>query len=96
MASRPALDVERARRTLTDLFRPIRTELAEAERIFQHELRSEFSFVQQLVDHCGDYQGKRLRPALLLLAARACGSVTLRAPHPGGRRRDDPHRNART
>ena len=32
--------------------------------------------MQQLVDHCGDYQGKRLRPALLLLAARACGSIT--------------------
>jgi len=80
MASRPALEVENARRTLTDLFRPIRSELAEAERIFQHELRSQFAFVQQLVDHCGDYQGKRLRPALLLLAARACGSVT--SAHP--------------
>lgn len=80
MASRPALEVENARRTLTDLFRPIRCELAEAERIFRHELRSQFPFVQQLVDHCGDYQGKRLRPALLLLAARACGSVT--SAHP--------------
>ncbi len=80
MAGRPALKVERSRRTLTDLFRPIRFELAEAEGIFQHELRSRFPFVQQLVDHCGDYQGKRLRPALLLLSARACGSVT--SAHP--------------
>ena len=80
MASRPALEVENARRTLTDLFRPIRCELAEAERIFRHELRSQFPFVQQLVDHCGDYQGKRLRPALLLLAARASGAIT--SAHP--------------
>jgi octaprenyl-diphosphate synthase len=28
------------------------------------------------VDHCGDYQGKRLRPALLLLSGRACGAIT--------------------
>ena len=40
------------------------------------ELRSQFPFVQHLVDHCGDYQGKRLRPALLLLAGRASGSLT--------------------
>ncbi len=76
MANRPVLEFETTRRTLTDLFQPIRSELAEAERIFQHELRSRFAFVQHLVDHCGDYQGKRLRPALLLLSARACGSIT--------------------
>ena len=62
--------------TLADLFGLIRVELADAERIFQHELRSKFPFVQHLVDHCGDYQGKRLRPALLLLSGRACGSMT--------------------
>jgi octaprenyl-diphosphate synthase len=31
--------------------------------------------VQQLVDHCADYQGKRLRPALVLLTAKACGGL---------------------
>jgi octaprenyl-diphosphate synthase len=62
------------------MFRPVHAELAEAERVFRHELRSRFPFVQHLVDHCGDYQGKRLRPALLLLAARASGTVT--AAHP--------------
>jgi octaprenyl-diphosphate synthase len=74
------LEAEDTRRTLADLFGPIRGELAEAERIFQHELRSQFPFVQHLVDHCGDYQGKRLRPALLLLAGRACGTLT--SAHP--------------
>jgi octaprenyl-diphosphate synthase len=80
MTRRPVLEVEDTRRTLADLFGTIRGELAEAERIFQHELRSQFPFVQHLVDHCGDYQGKRLRPALLLLAGRACGTLT--AAHP--------------
>ena len=78
MARQPVLEVEDTRRTLADLFAPIRAELAEAERIFQHELGSRFPFVQHLVDHCGDYQGKRLRPALLLLAARPAA----RSPRP--------------
>jgi octaprenyl-diphosphate synthase len=76
MVRRPVLEAEDTRCTLAALFGSIRAELSEAERIFQHELRSRFPFVQQLVDHCGDYQGKRLRPALLLLAGRACGSIT--------------------
>src|SRR5271166_4508563 len=76
MTRRPVLAIEDTRRTLADLFGPIRSELAEAELIFQKELRSHFPFVQHLVDHCGDYQGKRLRPALLLLAGRACGSLS--------------------
>jgi octaprenyl-diphosphate synthase len=76
MARHPVLEAETAHQRLADVFAPIRSELAEAERIFQHELRSKFPFVQRLVDHCGDYQGKRLRPALVLLTARACGTVT--------------------
>jgi octaprenyl-diphosphate synthase len=80
MTRRPALEAEATRRPLADLFAPIGLELSEAERIFQHELRSLFPFVQNLVDHCGDYQGKRLRPALLLLAGRACGSLTTAHP----------------
>src|SRR3954463_112309 len=76
MARQPVLEAEATRRKLPALFAPIRSELAEAECVFQRELRSRFPFVQHLVDHCGDYQGKRLRPALLLLAGRACGSIT--------------------
>lgn len=79
-ARQTVLEVASAKQRLADLFAPVHAELAEAERIFQHELRSKFPFVQHLVDHCGDYQGKRLRPALLLLTARACGSVS--AAHP--------------
>jgi octaprenyl-diphosphate synthase len=80
MAGRPTLEVHEARLTLNELFAPIRPELAEAEKIFRHELRSRFPFVQQLVDHCGDYHGKRLRPALLLLAGKSSGTLT--SSHP--------------
>jgi octaprenyl-diphosphate synthase len=58
------------------MYAPIEAELGESERIFQKELGSRFPFVQQLVDHCADYQGKRLRPALVLLAGRAAGGLT--------------------
>ncbi|MDG3005606.1 polyprenyl synthetase family protein [Paludisphaera mucosa] len=79
--TRPSgLQAEESRRTLGRLFAPIQAGLADAERIFQDELRSRFAFVQALVDHCGDYQGKRLRPALVLLSGGACGRTT--AAHP--------------
>jgi octaprenyl-diphosphate synthase len=62
--------------SLADLYAPIAAELADAERIFQDELKSRFPFVQQLVDHCADFQGKRLRPALVLFSGLASGSVS--------------------
>src|SRR5271166_3597005 len=76
MSFRPVLEVGESRRRLSDLYAPISLELAEAERIFQDELGSRFPFVQHLVEHCADFKGKRLRPALVLLAGRACGLMT--------------------
>jgi octaprenyl-diphosphate synthase len=67
------LQPEESRRKLAGIYAPIAPELAEAERIFAAELGSRFAFVQQLVDHCNDFRGKRLRPALLLLSGQACG-----------------------
>jgi len=61
---------------MSSLYAPIAAELALAERIFQTELGSRFPFVQQLVDHCADFQGKRLRPALVLFSGRACGALS--------------------
>src|SRR5260370_731822 len=73
MSARPLLEIGENRRNLTSLYAPIAAELAAAERIFQDELGSQFPFVQQLVNHCADFQGKRLRPALVLRFGRACG-----------------------
>jgi octaprenyl-diphosphate synthase len=69
-------DPEETRRGLAGVYAPIAAELAEAERIYAAELGSRAAFVQRLVEHCGDFHGKRLRPALLLLTARACGTTT--------------------
>ena len=91
----PGAGESQGRLALADLYAPIAAELAEAERIFAAELASRFPFVQQLVDHCADFRGKRLRPALVLLAGQACGGADAGAPRARGGRRDDPHGHAR-
>lgn len=65
---------------ISDLFAPIASDLDEAERVFDLELASDSPFVQNLVDHCSLFRGKRLRPALVLLAGHACGGI--RPAHP--------------
>ena len=58
------------------LFSPIEDEMAKAEMVLQNELHNDAAFVNELLEYCGRLGGKRLRPALLLLTAKASGSVT--------------------
>ncbi|MGA2798963.1 MAG: polyprenyl synthetase family protein [Thermoguttaceae bacterium] len=58
---------------LRALYVPIAGELEQVENILYDELRSDHPFVDQLVKHGFRLGGKRLRPALLLLAGKACG-----------------------
>jgi len=58
-----------------DLYGPIAGDLAEVERILRENLASAQPGVARLLKHLGHYRGKRLRPALLLLTAQACGQV---------------------
>jgi octaprenyl-diphosphate synthase len=51
------------------------TELARVESILQQELAEYRPRFPTLIDHLQAYQGKRLRPALLLLTARACHRI---------------------
>lgn len=60
---------------LQQLYEPIAQELAEVEQILRAELRSDFPFVDELVRYGCLLGGKRLRPALLLLAAQATGRI---------------------
>jgi octaprenyl-diphosphate synthase len=75
MISRPRPTPDQAQRLLKDVYAPIAAELVEAEKIFATELGSRLQVVQHLVDHCAHLRGKRLRPALLLLTAQACGGI---------------------
>lgn len=54
---------------------PVAADIAEADRIFADTLARYRSPVAPLVTHLKQYRGKRLRPALLLLTAKACGGV---------------------
>jgi octaprenyl-diphosphate synthase len=76
MASYSLMKPDEIRGKLVTAYAPIAAELAEAERVFGAELSSRFPFVQDLVSHCSDFRGKRLRPALVLLTGRACGGTT--------------------
>ncbi len=58
------------------LFAPVADELAAAEDLLRSELSSNDPFVDRLVKHAFRLGGKRLRPALLLLTAKASGRVT--------------------
>jgi octaprenyl-diphosphate synthase len=55
---------------------PVAADLAEVERELGRVFSGQRRHVASLVSHLEHYRGKRLRPALLLLAARACGQVT--------------------
>lgn len=58
------------------LYAPIQSELDQVESILRQELRSNDPFVDRLARHGFRLGGKRLRPALLLLAGKACGRIT--------------------
>jgi octaprenyl-diphosphate synthase len=62
--------------SVKSLYAPIRQELLEVERILRSQLRSDYPFVDEVVRYGGRLGGKRLRPALLLLTAKAIGEVT--------------------
>jgi octaprenyl-diphosphate synthase len=57
------------------LLSPVTADLDEVERILARTLASSIPAVARLVDHVRHYRGKRLRPLLLLLTGRACGTV---------------------
>lgn len=65
-----------ARLALSRLLAPIAEDLALVDRRLQQELRSSDPFIDQLAQHSFRIGGKRLRPALLLLSARAVGEIT--------------------
>jgi len=68
-------DVSDTKRLLDHLYDPVVEELRQVEEVLRRELRSQYPFVDELARHSFHLGGKRLRPALVLLAAKACGAV---------------------
>ena len=62
--------------------------------MLRESLDSDVALIRQVAEYIIGGGGKRLRPALLLLTARACGYAGTRPPHAGGGDRDDPHGDA--
>jgi len=60
----------------SSIFGPIQSDLEEVERLLTETTASRRLSLKPLIAHLEHYRGKRLRPALLLLVARACGQVT--------------------
>jgi octaprenyl-diphosphate synthase len=58
------------------LFAPVADDLIEVERVLDEALAGYSDGLAPLTEYLKHYRGKRLRPALLLLAAKACGEVT--------------------
>ncbi len=58
-----------------ELYAPVSDEMDDVERLLRRELRSDFPYVNELIQHGCLLGGKRLRPALLLLVAKAIGPV---------------------
>lgn len=67
--------VHTAAPSLAHLYRPIAAALEASDRVFREELASDQPFLRDLCEHVARFHGKRLRPALLLLTASACGGV---------------------
>src|SRR5437773_11982156 len=72
----PLTTAPRAAPAPLSLTAPIADDLEQVERILADSLVSRHPRVAEVVEHVGHYRGKRLRPVLLLLTAKACGGVT--------------------
>src|SRR4051812_40593378 len=75
MSTTTAQEVAPAPLTISALYAPVAAEMEEVERILKDELRNPHPFVDELVSYGCLLGGKRMRPALLLLAAKAIGQV---------------------
>ena len=65
--------------TLAHLFEPIRNDLREVEREFARHVQSQVSVIPAIGNYLQDGGGKRIRPAVLLMAARMAGYTGERA-----------------
>ena len=60
---------------LDTLYVPVADEMRQVEQILRRELRSDYPFVDELAQYGCLLGGKRMRPALLLLSAKAAGGL---------------------
>ena len=71
--------VQKTSPALSQLFDPIRDDLARVEREFDRHVESHVELIPQIGRYIQQSGGKRIRPAVLLMAARLCGYTGDRA-----------------
>lgn len=71
----PVLTAPREAITPSSCFAPIMSDLQVVDRQLRDALHSDAPFVDELLCYVADLGGKRMRPALLLLTAEACGGI---------------------
>ncbi|MBM3818797.1 MAG: polyprenyl synthetase family protein [Acidimicrobiia bacterium] len=64
---------------LAQLFEPVRDDLREVEREFARHVQSQIAVIPAIGNYVKDSGGKRIRPAVLLMAARMAGYTGERA-----------------
>jgi octaprenyl-diphosphate synthase len=70
---------QKTRLDLLQMFEPIRADLEAVEREFERQVQSKVDVIPEIGRYIQTSGGKRVRPAVLLMAARLCGYVGPRA-----------------
>jgi octaprenyl-diphosphate synthase len=73
MAAADPIRVGRSVADLRDIVSLVEEDLDRVERLFEEQVRSDVALVGEIGRYIQQGGGKRIRPALLLLACRACG-----------------------
>lgn len=73
--SQPLSDLDRSSKRLSQLYAPVVEHLRQVERILRDQLANSNPFIERLAKHGFRLTGKRLRPALVLLAGKVCGGI---------------------
>ena len=63
---------------LSDIKRPVSDELGEFEKVFKSNLKSKVALIDLVAKYILRQKGKKVRPLLVLLAAKLAGSITER------------------
>jgi octaprenyl-diphosphate synthase len=65
--------VEKSTPVLSQIFEPIRADLEKVDREFARHVQSQVELIPKIGQYIQTSGGKRIRPAVLLMAARLCG-----------------------
>lgn len=71
--------VPKTRVDLVQMFEPVRADLEAVEREYARQVQSQIAVIPEIGNYIQQSGGKRVRPAVLLMAARLCGYAGPRA-----------------